>query len=142
MPRTSEKASPPVISSGLMTVLSKQRRPLLVGVLLSVAVAWVALPSGRPALAVFFAAGVALSLLNHVMTEVSLFRSLNSGTEITRNSFILGAIGRLTLVTALALALVAVFWPHGAAVLIGLAVMHLVLVVFTGLPLLSEIRKA
>lgn len=142
MPPVFDKESPRMSSSGLTTVLAKQRRPLLVAFLLATAVAWVAVPSGRAAIAVFFAAGVALSLLNHVLTEVALYRSLNSGTEITRNSFILGAIGRLTLITALALALVAAFWPDGAAVLMGLAVMHLVMVVFTGLPLLNEIRKA
>lgn len=129
-------------SSALTTVLGKQRRPLLVGALLSVAVAWVAVPSGRPSLAVFFAAGVLLSLLNHVLTEVALFRSLNSEAEPTRNSFIVGAIGRLGLVTLIAGTLVLIFWPDGVAVLIGLAIMHLVMIVFTGLPLLREMRKA
>jgi hypothetical protein len=131
-----------VTPGALPTVLAKQRRPLLVAVLLSVAVAWVAVPTGRPALAAFFGAGALLSLLNHVLTEVALFRSLNSGVEMTRNSFIVGALGRLALVTLIAGALVFAFWPDGAAVLIGLAVMHLVMVVFTGLPLLNEIRKA
>lgn len=129
-------------SSGLSTVLAKQRRPLLVGLLLSVGVAWIALPSGNPQLAVFFAAGVLLSLLNHVLTELSLYRSLNQGTELTRKQFALGAVGRLAIVTVIALALVAVFWPNGAVVLVGLAVMHLVMIVFTGLPLLNEMRKA
>jgi hypothetical protein len=139
---SSREESRQVTSGALATVLSKQRRPLLVAVLLSVAVAWVAVPTGRPALAVFFAAGALLSLLNHVLTEVALFRSLNSETEVSRNSFIAGAIGRLALVTVIAMVLVVTFWPNGAAVLIGLAVMHLVMIVFTGLPLLSEIRKA
>jgi hypothetical protein len=139
---SSREESRQVTSGALPTVLAKQRRPLLVALLLSIAVAWVAVPTGRPALAVFFGAGALLSLLNHVLTEVALFRSLNSGVELTRNSFIVGALGRLALVTLIAGALVFVFWPDGAAVLIGLAVMHLVMVVFTGLPLLSEIRKA
>jgi hypothetical protein len=139
---SSREESRQVSSSAFTTVLAKQRRPLLVAVLLSVAVAWVAVPSGRPSLAVFFAAGALLSLLNHVLTELALFRSLNSETEVTRNSFIAGAVGRLALVTLIALALVVGFWPNGAAVLIGLAVMHLVMVVFTGLPLLREIGKA
>jgi hypothetical protein len=42
----------------------------------------------------------------------------------------------------IALAIVVVFWPDGAAVLFGLALFHLVILVFTGLPLLNEIRKA
>lgn len=129
-------------SSAVSTVLAKQRRPLLVAVLLSIAVAWVAVPSGRAPVAAFFAAGALLSLLNHVLTELALFRSLNSEDGVSRNDFIVGAIGRLALITVLAAILVVAFWPDGATVLIGLALMHLVIVVFTGLPLLSEIRKA
>jgi len=38
--------------------------------------------------------------------------------------------------------IVLTFWPYGSAVLLGLALMHLVMLVFTGLPLLNEMRKA
>jgi hypothetical protein len=38
--------------------------------------------------------------------------------------------------------LAVLFWPAGAMVLVGLAFFHLITLVFTGLPLLKEIRKA
>ena len=38
-------------------------------------------------------------------------------------------------------ALAAFFWPHGAAVLFGLAIFHLIALVLTGIPLLREVRK-
>ncbi len=129
-------------TKALTAVLSKQRRPLIVAVLFSVAAIWIAIPAGRWQVGVFFGVGVFLSLLNHVLTEVSLFRALDSGAELTRKQFALGSVGRLTVVTVIALVLVVAFWPYGAAVLIGLALMHLVMLVFTGLPLLNEIRKA
>lgn len=129
-------------SNALTTVIGKQRRPLLVSVLVSVAAAWVAVPTGRTSVAMFFAVGVFLSLFNHVLTEVALFRSIDSGAELTRKHFAVGSLGRLLLVTLIALVLVVAFWPDGAAVLFGLALMHLVMLVFTGLPLLNEMRKA
>jgi hypothetical protein len=129
-------------SQAFATVLSKQRRTLLVAVLITAAVLWVAIPAGRPAVGVFFGVGVFLSFLNHVLTEVSLFKSLESGDELSRKQFAMGSLGRLGLVTLIAFVIVASFWPYGAAVFIGLALMHMVMLLFTGLPLLNEIRKA
>lgn len=125
-----------------MTVLVRQRRPLLVAVLLSLAGLWISIPTGRAQVGGFFAVGIFLSLLNHVLTEVALARSLETAGEISRKQFAMGSLGRLAVVTLIAFAIVATFWPYGAAVLVGLALMHLVLLVFTGLPLLNEMRKA
>lgn len=126
----------------LTTVLVRQRRPLLVAGLFAAAGLWVAIPLGRAPAGIFFAVGVFLSLLNHVLTEVGLARSLESTGEISRKQFALGSFGRLALVTAIGFVLALSFWPYGAAVFVGLALMHLVLLVFTGLPLLNELRKA
>ena len=40
-----------------------------------------------------------------------------------------------------AVALVVRCWPYGIATLFGLALMHVVLLVFTGLPLVAEMRR-
>lgn len=124
-----------------MNVLARQRRPLLVALLLSVAGFWLAVPTGKWQVGIFFAIGVFLSLLNHILTEVGLAKSLAGGGEITRKEFALGSFGRLMIVTAIAAVIVLLFWPYGAAVLFGLAIMHLVTLVFTGLPILNEMRK-
>lgn len=126
----------------LTAVLVLQRRPLLVAALLSTAALWMSIPLGRAQVGIFFAVGVLLSLLNHVLTELALARSLATGDDISRKQFAMGSLGRLAVVTLLAAVIVLTFWPYGAATLIGLALMHLVLLIFTGLPLLNEMRKA
>jgi hypothetical protein len=129
-------------AQALRTVLSRQRRPLLVAVLLCAAALWISIPLGRAQVGVFFSVGVWLSLLNHLLTEVGLYRALQTGGEISRKQFAMGSLGRLAIVTLVAFVIVLTFWPFGAAVLLGLALMHLVMLVFTGLPLLNEMRKA
>jgi hypothetical protein len=131
-----------MIAQALRTVLARQRRPLLVAVLLCVAALWISIPLGRAQVGVFFSVGVWLSLLNHVLTEIGLYRAIESGGEISRTQFAMGSLGRLAIVTSIAFVIVLTFWPFGAAVLLGLALMHLVMLVFTGLPLLNEMRKA
>jgi ATP synthase I chain len=125
----------------LSSVLVRQRRPLLVAGLLSVAGLWISIPAGRVSVGVFFAVGVFLGLLNHVLTEVGLARSLETQGEISRKQFAMGSLSRLAIVTLIAFVVVALFWPYGAAVFVGLALMHMVILVFTGLPLLNEMRQ-
>jgi hypothetical protein len=129
-------------SKALAAVLSKQRRTLLVALLLCAAVLWISIPAGKPEVGVFFSLGVVLSFVNHVMTEVSLYKSLEMSDGISRKQFAMGSLGRLAVITLVALAITFAFWPYGASVLIGLALMHLVMLLFTGLPLLNEMRKA
>jgi hypothetical protein len=131
-----------MIAQALRTVLARQRRPLVVAVLLSVAALWICIPLGRTQVGVFFAVGIWLSLLNHVLTEVGLYRAIEDGGEISRKQFAMGSLSRLAIVTLIAFAIVLTFWPYGASVLLGLALMHLIMLVFTGLPLLNEMRKA
>ena len=131
-----------MIAQALRTVLARQRRPLLVAVLLCVAALWITIPLDRTQVGVFFSVGIWLSLLNHVLTEVGLYRAIETGGEISRKQFAIGSLGRLAVVTLIAFAIVLAFWPYGVAVLLGLALMHLIMLVFTGLPLLNEMRKA
>jgi len=82
-----------MIAQAFKTVLARQRRPLLVAVLLCVAVLWISIPLGRAQVGVFFSIGVLLSLLNHVLTEVGLYRALESGGEISRKQFAMARSG-------------------------------------------------
>lgn len=126
----------------VMNVLSRQRRPLVVALLVSLAGLWICIPLGRAEVGVFFAVGVFISLLNHVLTEVGLARSLDRETGLTRKQFAMSSLVRLAGVSLIALVIVVAFWPAGLGVLFGLALMHLVVLVFTGLPILNEMRKA
>jgi hypothetical protein len=126
----------------LTSVLRRQRRPILVAAGFVVAALWITIPLGRAEAGVLFAVGILLGFMNHVLTEVGLARNLAQDGEVTRKQFALGSATRLALITLLALLAVVLFWPYGLAALFGLAVMHLVLLVFVGLPLLQEMRKA
>jgi hypothetical protein len=126
----------------LASVLHRQLRPLLVAGGLMVAGLWISIPLGHAEAGVLFAVGILLGFLNHVLTEMGLARSLAQDGEVTRKQFALGSAGRLAIITLLAFVAVALFWPYGLAALFGLALMHLVIVVFVGLPLLQEMRKA
>ena len=132
-----------MIAPALKTVLARQRRSLLLAVLLCVAALWISIPFGRAqVVGLFFSVGVWLSLLNHVLTEIGLYRALADGGAISRKQFAMGSLGRLAIITVIAFVIVLTFWPYGAAALLGLALMHLVMLVLTGLPLLNEMRKA
>lgn len=124
------------------SVLTRQRRPLLVACLLAAAGLWIAIPTGKAEAGIFFGIGIFLGLLNHILTEVGLARNLETGDQLSRKQFAMGSFGRLMIVTVIAFGLAIPFWPNGIAVFVGLALMHLIVIVFTGLPLLNEMKKA
>lgn len=91
---------------------------------------------------VFAAVGVVLGLANAVLTELSLARFVASGDLVLRKQFAISALVRLGVISLVAFALVALMWPTGGFVLVGLALFQLLSVALTGLPLLKELRKA
>src|SRR4051812_18743890 len=103
-----------------------QRRALLVAGLLVVASIWISLPLGEWQNGLFLAMGIVLGAVNHVLTEHVLLRSVEVGDLPTRKQYAASSLFRLLGVSAVALALTAFFWPHGAAVLFGLAIFHLI----------------
>jgi hypothetical protein len=130
-------AAPP-----LARAVAKQRRAVVLAVALAAASIWIAVPLGRWQAGLFVAAGIALGLVNHVLTELSLLRAVEGDDLLTRKQFAMSSFVRLMAVSLVAVAVAVAFWPAGAMVLVGLAFFHLVTLVFTGLPLLKEIRKA
>jgi hypothetical protein len=126
----------------LARAVAKQRRAIILAGTLAVASMWIAVPLGRWQAGLFVAAGIALGLVNHVLTELSLLRAVEGDDMLTRKQFAMASFVRLMAVSLVAMVVTVVFWPVGAMVLVGLAFFHLVTLVFTGLPLLKEIRKA
>jgi len=106
-----------------------------------VAAIWICAPMGNWELGVFVAIGVLLSLLNHVLTEQMLLTAVESGDMPNRNQYASRSLVRLLAITLVAVVLAVVFWPAGAGVFVGLALFHLIALVFTGIPLLKEIKK-
>ncbi len=124
-----------------VTVLRNQRRAALLACALVVAALWMSIPLGEWRIGVFVAIGVVLGLVNHLLTELTLIRSLR-GDDLTRKQFARSALVRLTGISLVALTVAGIFWPDGATLLFGLALFHVIALVFTGIPLLKEIKKA
>lgn len=144
--RTTESAT--TGGGSFVKALANQRRAAMVAAALAVAAVWVAFGLGHWLIGVFLAAGIVLGLFNHVLTERTLLKSVGSqklgqdGHEINRTQYAISSLTRLIGVSIVAIGLAVAFWPDGAAVLFGLAIFHLITLVFTGIPLLKEVRKA
>lgn len=138
---TREGTTAPVLGT-VAQVLANQRRTVILAGCLMAAALIIAVSNGRWPIGVFLAIGVVLGLVNSLLTEMSMLRFLESGTELSRKQFAISALVRLMGVSLVAFALAVAFWPAGATALAGLAIFHSITVAFTGLPLLKEVRKA
>ncbi len=96
---------------------------------------------GEPAIGAFFAAGVVLAIVNAVLTEHSMARMVASGELLSKKQFAASSMMRLGAVSLVGFGLVVLFWPHGVAVLFGLAVFQFATLVLQGIPLLKELHK-
>lgn len=119
-----------------------QRRAVLLAAALVVASIWVSVPLGEWRIGLFLAAGFALGLLNHVLTEYALQKAISSGSPVTRQAYASSSLVRLAIISALGLAIAAIYWPDGAAVIFGLAIFHMIALTLTAIPLLREVRKS
>ncbi len=121
--------------------IRNQRRALLTAGLLILAAVWISIPLGEWRGGVFLSIGIVLGAVNHLLTEHYLLRQVEGGELPTRKQYAASSAFRLLGISGTAVVLAIVFWPHGAAVLFGLALFHLIALVFTGIPLLREVRK-
>jgi hypothetical protein len=122
-------------------VLRDQRKTLVVAVVLAVAAYWVLGQLNEWVLAGCVAAGVALGLLNHLVTEFWLLRLIVSGEQPTRTRLAVSTFVRLMVLSVVAVGIAVWFWPDGIGLLLGLAVFRLIALVMTGLPLLKELNQ-
>lgn len=127
---------------GLAEAVKRQRRALLLALALAVAALWISIPMGRWEIGLFVAVGTGLGLVNHLLTEASLVRSVDGGDLLTRKQYAMSSLVRLLGISLVAVALAVVFWPDGATVLVGLALFHTIALVLTGLPLLRELKNS
>jgi hypothetical protein len=127
--------------AGLGQVLRDQRKAIIVGLVLAVASFWILGQLGEWRLAISLSVGVALGLLNHLVTERWLLGLLTAGREPTRAVMIRSTMVRLLALTAVAVTVAVVFWPDGIGVLLGLAVFRLIALAMTTIPLLKELKS-
>lgn len=125
----------------LVRVVRDQRKAVIVALVLMVASFWVIGPLGHWTLAGCVAGGVLLGLLNHLATELWLFKLISSGEQRTRNQMIAQTMVRLLVLTVVAVGIAVMAWPDGIGLLLGLAVFRLIALVMTSVTLLKELRK-
>ncbi len=121
-------------------VLRDQRKVILVAAVLVVADFWILSQLGEWTLAGCIAGGIALGLVNHVITEFWLLKLLVSGEQPTRKKLVASTITRLAVLSVVAVGCAVAFWPAGIGLLLGLAVFRLIALVMTTIPLLKELK--
>jgi predicted RND superfamily exporter protein len=126
----------------LVRAIRDQRRAVILALILSAAGFWIFVPLGDWQIGVFVAAGLVMGLFNHIASELSLLKMIESGEQLTRNQIAGSAFVRLVVVSVVGVALAVVFWPDGITVLIGLALFRLMTLVMTSIPLIKELNKA
>jgi hypothetical protein len=122
-------------------VIRDQRKTIIVAFVLGGAAYWVLGQLGEWTLAGCIAGGVALGLLNHLVTEYWLLRLITSGEQPTRKELAMSTLLRLLVLSGIAIGIAVWFWPDGIGLLLGLAVFRLIALVMTGLPLLKELKQ-
>lgn len=96
---------------------------------------------GHPLAGLLGCVGLAMGLLNAVLLRRSagMYATMD---DPQKGKFALGALGRLSLITVVALVITWLTLPDGLGVLAGLAVFQLLLVVMALIPLLKELRES
>ena len=138
---TQPTVDPPQRAS-VLTVLRDQRKIIVLAVVLAVAVFWIAGPMGEWRLGTALAIGVALGLVNHLVTEYWLLKIITSGAQPTRAQLTRTTVVRLTVLSVVAVGIAVAFWPAGIGLLLGLAIFRLISLAMTAIPLLKELKNA
>lgn len=115
------------------------RRTARAAVVVAVVATAVLLPMGLGGYALFLCVGLALGALNSGLVVQAVARFANDRPSKARFSG--SVLGRLALITVLALACAVLFRPTGLAVFAGLALFQFLAIVSSMLPLIKEIRQ-
>jgi cation transport ATPase len=129
------------IVTGSPKAAVKLRRLVPIAACLGVAGFLVLAPMGYPLAAALFCAGLVLGLFNIALVQRSAARFAASGNPIKRR-FAMSALGRLALITAVAVGLALVLRPQGLAVFAGLAACQLLVIFVASVPLVRELRQS
>jgi hypothetical protein len=121
-------------------VLRDQRKIELVAFGLMIISLWF-YQAGSWILPISLIIGIALGLVNHLVTEYWLLKVITSGDTPTRGQLTRSTMIRLSVLAVVAIAAAWAFWPNGIGVLLGLAIFRLIALVMTTLPLLKELKN-
>jgi hypothetical protein len=115
------------------------RRAAIGAAVVAVLALAVLIPLGFPAYALFGCVGIALGLLNMGLAVRSVVRF--SETKPSKARFSGSVLGRLAVITVIAIGCYLLFGRPGIAVFGGLAAFQLLAVASSMVPLIKEIRK-
>jgi hypothetical protein len=101
----------------------------------------VLVPLGQPMAALFGCAGLGLGAANSRFAQLSVARYADRG-KVTKERFAIATLGRLGVITVIALGCAVLLRPAGLAVFAGIAVFQLLTIVSAMLPLVKEIRQS
>ncbi len=132
MTRSVPSYTPPV------TLATFRRAAIMAGVVTAVAVVVLVLV-GYPLFGLFLVVGVALGTLNMWLAVRSVARFATSRPSKARFSG--SVLGRLAVITVVALVMAWLVRPAGMAIFAGLALFQVLAIVSSMLPLIKEIRQ-
>lgn len=95
---------------------------------------------GYAPFALFGCAGLALGALNSWLVQRSATRYAASSAP-SKRQFGFGALGRLALITVLAVAVALLVQPAGIGVFVGLAIFQFLILTTASVPLIKELRQ-
>jgi hypothetical protein len=116
------------------------RRTALMAAAAAVVAVAALVPAGYPRMALFGCAGLALGLFNAWLVQRSVAR-FSGGQPHRKARFTAAMLGRLAVITAVAITCAILIRPDGLAVFGGLAVFQLLTIISASVPLVREIRR-
>jgi hypothetical protein len=97
---------------------------------------------GHPLMGLFVLVGLALGAANTALVQRSVVRFATSAAADKKRRFTMGVLGRLGLITVVALACVLITRPDGLGSFVGLALFQLVMLGGATVPLIKELRQS
>jgi hypothetical protein len=117
-----------------------RRSTIIGGVLGAVSIVALALV-GHPLMGVFGCVGIAIGALNNRMLQLSVVRHADD-VGYGKKQFRRGVMGRLGVITLLALAVGIFVRPDGLGVFVGLAVFQILMLIGAAVPVFRSLRPS
>lgn len=132
----------PVIPAIPVHAAANHRRSMIMALPIGAVALMILAPLGHPVAGVLVFVGLALGALNSYLVQRSVAHFAGSLRTDRRRRFVGNVLGRLAVITLIALVIVLLIRPDGLGVLGGLALFQLLMVGNASLPVFKELRKA
>jgi hypothetical protein len=130
----------PAVYTPVSAAANLRRSTIIGGVLSAVSIVALALV-GHPLMGVFGCVGIALGALNNRMLQLSVVRHADD-VGYGKKQFRRGVMGRLGVITLLALAVGIFVRPDGLGVFVGLAVFQILMLIGAAVPVFRSLRPS